>query len=388
MKCIHCDADSKYKEREGRKCPKCNHKFAMEPKDGDTLTDGAIKHVLEIAGSKGQVKFLAEHAYLAYCRRHPRWTLAWKPESPVLSFFLAATLGAAAAATASAEHWLVAAVLLWLAWLFGKAGFDTVRSNAVGASEAATVDVAAPKLAQTSLTFSLFREYLDRYCQVHGRPKNLVGFPENDAPKRLKGGANTQLFKEVEHYSFDRAVICDRADLVDVLVANDFHFENNCAILSIDGHPTAVFGTVRKMLRKNPKLVVLAVHDASVEGCRLAWQLRHDPQWFANTGRIVDVGLRPAHAAHFANQAAALLHPTDVTAGDGINAAEARWLGRYHLSAAAILPEQLVKRLHAAFAQIESGKAPDTTGSTSSDGVVVSLSSDSSGDFETADSFG
>ena len=34
-----------------------------------------------------------------------------------------------------------------------------------------------------------------------------------------------------------------------MLLANNFHFENNCAILSIEGYPPNVFETVRAMLK-------------------------------------------------------------------------------------------------------------------------------------------
>ncbi len=387
MKCIHCSTDSKYKERAGRKCPKCDHRFAMEPKDGDKLTDGAIKHVLDIAGSNGQVKFLAEHAYLAYCRRHPGWNLNLKPPTAVGSWLVAAILGVVTATFVKGEFtWLVTAIPGFFTLYYFKAGFDTYSASRRAGG--ATADLAKPSLAQRSLTLGLFRAYLNRYCEIHGRPKNLIRFDQDEDGVKPTKPAKQGLFKEVSHYSFDRAVLCDRADLVDVLIANDFHFENNCAILSFDGHPAPVFDTVRKMLRKNPKLVVLVVHDASLDGCRLAWTLRHHPDWFAKTARIVDVGLRPAHAAHFANQAAELLHPGEVTAGDGIDPAEARWLSRYRLSAAAILPEQLVKRLHAAFAQIEAGAAATTANSTASDGIAVDLGSDTGGGLEAADSFG
>ena len=48
---------------------------------------------------------------------------------------------------------------------------------------------------------------------------------------------------DIADYSFDRAVICDRARTADLLIANNFHFENNCAVLSVDGYPPHAFET-------------------------------------------------------------------------------------------------------------------------------------------------
>ncbi len=45
---------------------------------------------------------------------------------------------------------------------------------------------------------------------------------------------------DVTAYSFDRLVVCDRADIAHFLIANNFHFENNCAILSITGYPQSI----------------------------------------------------------------------------------------------------------------------------------------------------
>jgi hypothetical protein len=124
------------------------------------------------------------------------------------------------------------------------------------------------------------------------RPKGLIvrasarGTP---TPKRT-------FDSDIADYSFDRAVICDRARTADLLIANNFHFENNCAVLSVDGYPEPLFDTVRAMLKRNPKLHVFALHDSSPAGCRLAHRLRTNPEWFAGQGKVTDVGLRPSQA--------------------------------------------------------------------------------------------
>ena len=149
--------------------------------------------------------------------------------------------------------------------------------------------------------------------------------------------------EELLAYSFDRAVICDDPRVVDLLVANRFHFENNCALLTEDGYPEAIFETVRTMLRNNPDITVFALHHATPRGLGLAQRLRDSPEWFAGIGRVVDVGLRPEHA----DELRGTWEPRG--AGDAtIAPLDPGWTEAWTLSLFALRPEQLVRRLYRA----------------------------------------
>ena len=209
----------------------------------------------------------------------------------------------------------------------------------------------SPAGAVVSLPRPTFDIAWQRWLAVHGRPPGVI-----EPSRRLLAARSPELEAEIRSYSFDRAVICDKPELVDLLVANRFHFENNCALLSVDGYPGAAFDTVRAMLANNPKLLVLAVHDATPDGCRLAHRLANDPKWFAGgTARVVDVGLRPAHARFFPGRVLRLPRSEPVAADAAITASEAAWLSQYALETAAIRPEQLVKRLYRAMTTAETG---------------------------------
>ena len=119
-------------------------------------------------------------------------------------------------------------------------------------------------------------------------PEKLVGLPTNARRRPFP--------KSLASYSFDRALIVEGAELAAMLVANRFHFENNCAILSKDRrYPVgATFETVKQMLSRNPSLAVFALHDCSANGMELASMLRTE-SWFPEAGtRIYDLGLRPS----------------------------------------------------------------------------------------------
>ena len=95
-------------------------------------------------------------------------------------------------------------------------------------------------------------------------------------------------------YSFDRLVVCDSANIAQLLIANNFHFENNCAILSITGYPQSIFNTTMEMLRRNPDLKVYAIHDCSPKGVSLINHLRTSERWFLNSNvTIIDIGILP-----------------------------------------------------------------------------------------------
>jgi hypothetical protein len=182
-----------------------------------------------------------------------------------------------------------------------------------------------------------FEEMWRRWLGAHGQPESLI-VRRKDPPKPRPKES------DLGDYSFDRAVICDRARTVDLLLANNFHFENNCAVLSVEGYPQQAFDTVRSMLKRNPRLQVYALHDCTPDGCSLAWRLANDPAWFHGHAAVVDVGLRPHHAPPFVGLylEAAGSQPTE---GQGLGAGDVVWLQHYSLELAAVRPEQLLRRL-------------------------------------------
>jgi len=105
---------------------------------------------------------------------------------------------------------------------------------------------------------------------------------------------NATVSPDVSAYSFDRLIVCDRPEIAQFLIANNFHFENNCAVLSVTGYPQSIFDTIMQMLRRNPDLKVYALHDCTPRGIGLVNQLRTSPNWFQNSSAIIiDIGLLP-----------------------------------------------------------------------------------------------
>jgi hypothetical protein len=129
--------------------------------------------------------------------------------------------------------------------------------------------------------------WLTKWQQINGKvDKVLTSQQERIAP--------TSINPDITAYSFDRLVVCDSANIAQLLIANNFHFENNCAILSITGYPQSIFNTTMEMLRRNPDLKVYAIHDCSSKGVSLVHHLRTSEKWFLNSNvTIIDLGLLP-----------------------------------------------------------------------------------------------
>lgn len=346
MKCVRCGKDSNYKDRSGRTCPGCKGRFAFEPKDGDPVTDMLFLNSIKAVSGDGRLWWGVENLYYEVCRRSRKVV----PLACILVLlFLAAFL-------------LTLALTQRNRSVTPALGFFGVVLLVGGLASAAT----RLRGAYARIDRDTFSRLWDKWVGAHGKPEKVIErVPDPPTPKDLEA--------DIGDYSFDRAVICDRARTVDLLVANNFHFENNCAVLSVDGYPKGPFAVIKAMLKRNPRLLVFVVHDASAPGCRLAHRLVTDPDWFGGAGlRVIDLGLRPRHAGPFRG----LLQHGDgvrLEPEDGIATAEAEWLVKHRLELAAVRPEQVLKRLFAGLQAHanDDPRARDTSSQGASDGWVT-----------------
>lgn len=323
MKCLRCTYDSKFKDRGDRICPACKREIAFEPQQGDPFTDVAFDAAIRRVSAEGRVKWGAEHLYYELCRMKARRRVS--TGAGVALLILGGALGAGALAVAELG------VLLGIGGMAsGVFGFGLL--------------LGAPRTV--AIAHNDFGGWWTRWKTVHGVPAGLIQRKAQDveAPRAMEA--------DIPEYSFDRAVICDRARTVDLLLANDFHLENNCAVLSIEGYPARAFPMVLAMLKKNPRLVVLALHDATMPGCAMAHRLATDPAWFKGQGKVVDVGLSPAHAKKLKGL---WLESTGDDQHPALSAGDRTWLSKWNVELAAVRPEQVIKRLFKAVAAYQEG---------------------------------
>jgi hypothetical protein len=148
------------------------------------------------------------------------------------------------------------------------------------------VDKKLANSQEFTLDLNQFQGWINTWVRINSMTKLLP------PPRALN--ANTAVSPDVSAYSFDRLVVCDRPEIAQFLIANNFHFENNCAVLSITGYPQNIFDTTMEMLRRNPDLKVYALHDCTPRGIGLVDHLRTSPNWFSNSSAIIiDIGILP-----------------------------------------------------------------------------------------------
>ncbi len=279
MKCIHCQSNTPNKiARATSKCSSCLHRFAFtgltqidigvhsDVYGGKSqerppayanhiaVTDMLFQKAIHAVSSNGKYAFTCRQLYYEFLRRLP----------------------APANAGCATAMGIVALVPLMLA--MGIAGPS-------GGS-------AQTKVAGPPMTFDTFTHYyFNQWVRIHGEPEGLVDAnPVTTTP--------TPVLPELLNYSFDRCLIVDNADIAAMLVANRFHFENNCAILSADGAYPAPDrrDAIMTMLGRNPELVVAYLHDASAGAFASAANLR-SADWFGDRRIwIADIGLTPRQA--------------------------------------------------------------------------------------------
>ena len=190
---------------------------------------------------------------------------------------------------------------------------------------------------RVSLDDDAFAALYARWVEIKGQP------PGRLAPWAFGEDAqNGQRAVDAGDYAFDRLVVCDSDDIVDVLLANGFHSDHKSAVLSVSGYPSSAYELLLPRLRKSPPASVLVVHDADVEGCRLAGTVKTDPRWFGGVEivNVVDGGLRPADARRFRG-----VHvegsPVDVLS-EPVTLDEAKWLRKHRLELTAARPRALL----------------------------------------------
>ncbi len=338
MKCIKCGTDNKLKDRtanQGR-CIKCNHPFAFEPMSMNKvkITDPLFAKTLSDISANNTLFFTPKQLFYFLNMR-----IVSKSFSSVFSlligYLIFSILIAFWSAQITAGNQDIIALLLFIfnaiyIWNIFKnsdshqLNAKSRRANAralqivgiiilgggisgsiliINSFYAFTLSVVlgmvsiylgTQQLQNSGLStqeflFSQneFENWIERWRQINGLIVKILPSPRED-------NTLTTFNPDVTAYSFDRLIVCDRATIAQLLIANNFHFENNCAILSITGYPQGIFETMMQMLRRNPDLKVYALHDCSPQGIGLIHHLRTSPRWFQDSDIIIiDIGLTP-----------------------------------------------------------------------------------------------
>ena len=369
MKCIHCGSNSTYAVRKTNNgcCGSCKHPFAFEPKtDPQGIADGMFQKMISDVSGEGKLFFTEKQLWYEFNRRILKKKVV--------------SCGAPAAAVLLG---LILAPRLHSVWP-AALGLALTALSMMAAARPARRKSAAPLYVRVPL--AQFQEaYLKKWKHVHGGIEKLLP-PPAPATSRPVHTNPQPPWLDVSAYSFDRVLVTEHAETAAMLIANKFHFENNCAILSLDGYPHDRFDTILEMLRRNPLLKIFALHDATPRGSNMALSLR-ESRWFPDPAlRIIDLGLRPLHA----QKAGMVLQKTapltlPPTVRSTLTAEELAWLAAGNIAEVeAVRPAKLMRAIYQGLARAnQMGDNPQDD-----DGGTTIWIYDSNVDIYASDSFG
>lgn len=279
MKCIVCDTNNTLRDRVKNNgiCQQCQHPFAFEPAtmQGVKITDRFFADAIED---------ISAHQTLFFTFRQLLYTLDRRVKKVRISDleYNNLTVPAIITGIAFSITWgwgflveidypfLAAAIVGMVSY-----GISTMFSQLVHFGGGGTV------------TTEQLQEWIDAWERINSPIEKLL-------PKLPAENNSIAIDPEISAYSFDRVVICEKDAIAQLLIANNFHFENNCAILSANGYPQSIFNTILTMLRRNAELKVYIFHDASASGISLVRTIRTSSDWFGNQNVLVcDIGLLP-----------------------------------------------------------------------------------------------
>ena len=357
MECIQCRLNSDLKDRianHGR-CKYCKHTFAFEPTSMEAkirFTDGFFaKALADISANetlyftRRQLLYLLEKRLVRKVNLD-RFGIAFKLW-PIPVFLVSIFTG---------QIWVFFFVCFFLA-IMGRFGIALVLRRW---SERRPM---RPKEANKgiAITDAMLDIWLKRWEQFNGSPARLL--PPPSAPASLAPAATTAADDEITAYSFDRVLVCESVAIAQLLIANNIHFEHNCAVLSISGYPQAIFATTMAMLRRNPDLQVIALHNCSPSGVALINQLRTSPDWYLDSGQVIfDLGMLPRQIAAARGQAYiqvsadsaqdARVMPPEVI--KQLSATELKWLeAGYFVDLESLTPQKLTQIVSQGIARLQ-----------------------------------
>jgi hypothetical protein len=404
MKCIQCETENNLKDRTANfgRCSSCNHQFAFEPTAMTTvkITDPMFKRTLDELSANNTLFFTEKQLSYFLDKRLRRSPVGTGMSGGCLYLFMNvwftgffggfANVYFYGSQITSALPFLGANLVLQgitIATLYGNSiskklngkqrktnaitlrntGFFILLVGIVGSVTANSfllfvvvvlMGLGSIYFGNRSLGLNIIQEVLFQPNEIQGWLKswqdvNGAVFRLLAPPSKKTGTATVN--PDVTAYSFDRLVVCQSAEVAQMLISNNFHFENNCAILSIDGYPEDIFDVTMQMLRRNADLKVYLLHDCSPQGMRMLHKLKASDRWFKDSNlAIIDIGLTPNQvmtSKHLFVQTspqsadiASRIAPSEWT---GLSLDEVTWLteGNY-VELESFTPQQLIQVLN------------------------------------------
>jgi len=276
MKCPHCLADLKYRDRRDQKCPQCQRPFALEPRDNALeMSDLRLRGLAERLSKQGKCWYTAAQLGCAAVRNKMKEEAKKQASDKtltVITWIGIAVMFVVSVMLFFASFHEVSFVLFMMSIFFGGFGIS------------AYLESRKPPLERFQKTLEGFEErYIAPWERIYGILPGRVTAQEAMALRRF----------QLPPSRVRAVLVSPVADVLDCLRANRLPQRLGLALINPD-QPAGADEAMIALLRSRPRLPLLLVHDASVSGCLLPALL--PTKWgLAPNHRIIDLGLRPRH---------------------------------------------------------------------------------------------
>ena len=266
MRCVACEKDTKPlgKGTPPTWCGHCGHAFALN-RQFDGVADIFVKRAVDAVTANGEHRYLPEQLSYEIERR-----LA--TPSPLRRAVGWIVLAVAVVAAFEFVHFWVAIFVAVFGIKFLPRLVKKLPGPKVPRKDTAKVDVA---------------QILKRYGQVNPSPHRI-------SPDETAEHETSTALDGVIH---DRLLVCERADFAAFYLANEFHLQNACHVMSGAGDTVARKALV-SALREPAAPEIFVVHDLTPRGLGFAESIDHGRDWFAGHAgaKVVDLGLSGGQA--------------------------------------------------------------------------------------------
>lgn len=216
----------------------CGYRFALDPKVPPRVGDNFFQAVIRRTSGNQTQYFTLNQLYAAACILQAR-KAARSRRGCLIAFPIGVIATAAAywylpeSARPVVYFWMLGLVVVTIAvWLSGRSlinrrNWDQAVNRWLGAGHEIPMLIEHPALLDRSV--------------------------ESSAP---------DLFA----YGIERILICERDEIVDLLVLNRFHSEQGTLVVSESGYPKHLFPLAKRTISEVPSTKVFLLHDASKNG--------------------------------------------------------------------------------------------------------------------------
>lgn len=262
------------------RCNVCGYEFVFDPKTVPRFTDGSVTKKLSTLSLNGAKHFTFNHFYCAIhhfwrkkkLQSNLLWLLSFSVFILVSSFLFFSDQELVVPSLYGIEYFIPVIIIAVFFYFL--------------------IIIPGKKVPYYEMTLAQKLEILlvrNRENKVHPASRFVDGLSMTSA---LHSSYFKSIEKEFHQYPPVGVLICNRDDLAECLIFNNFHFDSKLLIVSANAKPDNAYTAAKVYLENYPELPVFLLHDLSKATLKWADTLKKSPKWsIIATHPITDLGL-------------------------------------------------------------------------------------------------